>query len=257
MVRPVPALQSPRSRSDSPVEPARRRLIVALDRDNMANRELVETLGDSVRFYKIGFISMLNEGGLELLQDLLARGNDIFLDLKIFDVPHTVKVTIGSIAKVKGIRFATVHGDQSIIDAAREGRGDSDLKILAVTALTHLTEESAREIYNFPSDVSLEEYVYKKTRQLVGYGCDGVIASPHEVATLREAFPERIILVAPAIRMPDDPADDQERIMGPRESIRRGADYLVVGRSIAHHEAPKMRAEDYVREIELGLEARG
>ena len=84
-----------------------------------------------------------------------------------------------------------------------------------------------------------------------------MIASPHEVATLREAFPERIILVAPAIRMPDDPADDQERIMGPRESIRRGADYLVVGRSIAHHEAPKMRAEDYVREIELGLEARG
>lgn len=240
-------------------DPPERRLIVALDMDAQRNRRLVEDLGDLVSFYKFGSISLL-DGGAELLDELLARGKDVFLDLKIFDVPNTVEQTVAKVAQL-GVRFATVHGTTEIIESAARGRGDSNLEILAVTALTSLTARDVREVYGLPDGLSLDEYVVARAKALSEAGCDGVIASPREVKSIRESVitpgGSKLLIVAPGIRMPDDSQDDQVRIGCPYESIRDGADYLVMGRSIYRADDPVRKAELVIEEIRNGLNDRG
>lgn len=234
------------------MESARQRLIVALDRESLeGNRELVDTLGDSVVFYKVGWISLLG-GGLDLVRWLLDRGKDVFLDLKIFDVPNTVAGAIELVAQL-GVRFATVHGVSENIEAAVNARGSSHLQILAVTVLTSLNERDVRRLYSLPADVSLAEHAVNVTKRLVEAGCDGVITSPHEIPLIRNAIPDTTLIVAPGIRLEGESTHDHKRPGTPYESIKNGADYLVVGRSIYRADDPKSRAERYVQEIERGL----
>ena len=156
-----------------------------------------------------------------------------------------------------GVRFATVHGTRAIIEAAMKGRGESDLKILAVTALTSLSGRDIRELYGLPDQITLEEYVVMKAKVLAESGCDGVISSPEEIRGIRESLTTaghpKILIVAPAIRMPGDPSHDQVRIGGPYESVRDGADYLVMGRSIYQAPNPLRKAEAVIAEIRRGL----
>jgi orotidine-5'-phosphate decarboxylase len=237
-------------------ESARERLIVALDlRSPDENRELVNRLGPAVSFYKVGWGTILRPGGNELLGDLLHQGNHIFLDVKFFDVPNTVQEAVSAVAAL-GVRFVTVHGNRDIIEAAVQGRGNSGLKVLAVTVLTSLSELDARRMYGMPDNVTLEQHVVGVARSLVDFGCDGVIASPQEVAEIRRAVPQRVVIAAPAIRLPGEPAHDQKRTGTPYESVLAGADYLVVGRSIYEDSDPRRKVEHYVDAIDRGLRDR-
>jgi orotidine-5'-phosphate decarboxylase len=216
---------------------------------------LVQALGDAVALYKVGWGVLLPPGGPELQDKLLRAGKNVFLDLKFYDVPNTVAVAV-SAAAAQGVRFLTVRGNQEIVKAAAQARGSSPLKVLAVTVLTSLSELDVRRMYGMPGDVTLEDHVVRAARDFVAAGCDGLIASPWEVAAIRRRVPGPFVVVTPGIRLPGEPVDDQKRTGTPHESIANGADYLVVGRSVYRDPRPKAKVEEYLRAIEKGLEER-
>lgn len=229
-------------------------MIVALDLSTPAeNKALVARLDRTVSFYKVGWGVLLRPGGPELLEELLGLGKDVFLDLKFYDVPNSVAVAVGA-AAARGVRFVTVHGNQEIVGAAAKARGTSPLKVLAVTVLTSLSEQEARRMYHLPDDVTLEEHVVQFAKNQVSAGCDGLIASPREVAAIRRAVPDHVVIVTPGIRLEGEPADDQKRTGTPYESIADGADHLVVGRSIYRDPDPAGKAERYVAAIQRALD---
>src|SRR5437762_8349504 len=160
--------------------PARERLIFALDVPTVAEaKEVVEKLGESVLFYKLGLQLFMAGGYYELIEWLRKRGKKIFADLKFFDVPETVKLAVGQL-KNRGVTFATVHGNESILKAAAEEKGD--VKILAVTVLTSLDTNDLQDL-GFQCDV--EALVLSRSRRALAAGCDGVISSGLEAAKLR------------------------------------------------------------------------
>lgn len=234
----------------------RDRLIVALDQKAPEDSErLIATLGDSVTFYKVGWVTLLT-AGLDLVHSLLEQQKQVFLDLKIFDVPNTVGEAIDRVASL-GVRFATVHGNSENIQAAVRGKGDSSLQILAVTILTSLNEHDVRQLYSLPSDVPLARHAANVAKRMMSLGCDGVITSPNEVELIRAEVADKTLIVTPGIRLAGETTHDHKRPGSPFESIKSGADYLVVGRSIYRSDDPKGQAEIYVEEIERGLSARG
>ena len=242
---------------------ARDRLIVALDQDSAADaRALVRDLGDAVSFYKVGWVTLVVTG-IGIVEELRGLGKQVFLDLKLFDVPNTVREAMARVTRL-GVRFATVHGNRENIAAAVAGRAaaihagaEGGLQILAVTALTSLAEHDVRQMYSLPATVSLEEHVVHVARRMVEAGCDGVIASPREIARIRSIFPDTVLIVTPGIRLAGESVDDHKRPGTPADSIRAGADYLVVGRSIYQDSDPRRKAAAYVQEIEKGLAGRG
>jgi orotidine-5'-phosphate decarboxylase len=237
-------------------ESARDRLIVALDLSSPAdNEQLVETLGSAVSFYKLGWGLLLHPGGFDLFESLLRSRKSVFLDLKFYDVPNSVAVAV-SAAAARGVRFLTVHGNQDIIKAAAQARGTGNLKILAVTVLTSLSEVEARRMYGMPDSVTLEEHVAAFARNMVAAGCDGLITSPWEVAAIRRSVPAQVVIATPGIRLEGESKDDQKRTGTPFDSIVNGADYLVVGRSVYRDPDPRGKVEEYVRAIERGLAQR-
>ena len=137
-----------------------------------------------------------------------------------------------------------------------KGRADSNLQILAVTALTSLSADDVRRLYNVPQSVTLEQHVVNMARHLLRFGCDGVIASPREIAAIRAEFPTKVLIVVPGIRMPGEPTDDHQRPGNPYDSVKAGADYLVVGRSIYNDPDPPGKVEDYVDKITRGIDDR-
>ena len=161
----------------------RDRLIVALDLPTPAAAQvLVENLGDSVAFYKVGLELFMTGGCFELIDWLQQRDKKVFVDLKFFDVPATVGRAVRQLTG-RGITFITVHGNDSIMRAAASVKGD--LKILAVTVLTSLDRGDLTDL-GFSCDV--DELVLSRARRAVEAGCDGVIASGQETARLRQAL---------------------------------------------------------------------
>jgi orotidine-5'-phosphate decarboxylase len=219
--------------------PPEERLIFALDVSSTSQaRDLVELLGDSVRFYKLGLELLTGGGYFDLLDWLRARGNKTFADLKLFDVPATVGATVAGLAR-RGITFATVHGNQAMMEAAVAAK--RDLKILAVTALTSLDRGDLDDL-GFQCDV--EALVLSRARRALAAGCDGVISSGLEVPKLRaELEDERLIVVTPGIRPVDNrTSDDQKRVVDVAQAFRNGADYIVVGRPIRDAADPRAAA---------------
>ena len=152
--------------------PRRERLIVALDVPTGAEaRALVEQLGDSVRFYKIGLELFTSGGYFELLDWLAARGNKVFADLKLYDIPETVRRAVANL-RGSGASFMTVHGHRSIMDAAAKEKGG--MKILAVTVLTSFDR---RDLDEMGGSIDVEQLVLQRARGAAESGCDGVIAS--------------------------------------------------------------------------------
>lgn len=228
---------------------ARERLIVALDVPSVAEAErVVGALGGSVLFYKIG-LQQTFAGGLDLARKLVESGKRVFLDVKLHDIDQTVENAVRNIAAM-GVDFVTVHGQGRNIEAAVRGRGDSDLKILAVTVLTSL---SAEDLAADGVRLSLPELVVGRARRAMEAGCDGVIASGMEATAIREMSGNGLLIVTPGIRSEGVPHHDQKRVTTPRQAIARGADYLVVGRQILTAEAPAAMAEQVVGEIEAAL----
>lgn len=213
--------------SDKPI-PREERLIVALDvPDAAAAKALVEQLGDSVKFYKIGLELFMAGGYFELLEWLSAKGKKIFVDLKFFDVPETVRSAVRALANYN-VEFATIHGNQAIMEAAGKDKGK--VKILAVTALTSLDRGDLDDL-GFSCDV--EKLVLSRARRSLEAGCDGVISSGLEAPILRRELGSRIMVVTPGIRpVENKPEDDQKRTVDVAQAFRNGADYIVVGRPI-------------------------
>ncbi|HET9042918.1 MAG TPA: orotidine-5'-phosphate decarboxylase [Burkholderiales bacterium] len=232
-------------RSAKPI-PARDRLIVALDvaAPDQA-RALVATLGDAVTFYKVGLELFMHPGCFELVEWLVRQGKQVFVDLKFFDVPETVRGAVRALRN-RGVTFATVHGNQAILEAAGAEKGD--VKILAVTVLTSLDRGDLDDL-GFQCDVA--ELVLSRARRALAAGCDGVISSGLEAPMLRRELGERILVVTPGIRPVENrPADDQKRTVDVAQAFANGADYIVVGRPIRTAPDPRAAAQAMQATIE-------
>ena len=221
------------------------RLIVALDVPTPTEaRALVEKLGDAARFYKLGLELFMAGGTFELIEWLAERGAKVFVDLKFFDVPETVRRAVRSL-RGRGISFATVHGNQAIMEAAGKEKGE--VKILAVTVLTSLDRGDLDDL-GFSCD--LEHLVLSRARRAIEAGCDGVISSGLEAARLKSEFHDKLIVVTPGIRPVENrPADDQKRTVDVAQAFANGADYIVVGRPIRQAADPRAAAEAIQRTI--------
>ena len=223
--------------------PSQDRLIVALDLPSpLAARELVERLGESVTFYKLGLELFMAGGYFELVDWLLKKNKKVFVDLKFFDVPATVSSAVRQLNN-RGISFVTVHGNDSIVQAAVDAK--DDIKLLAVTVLTSLDRGDLKDL-GFDCDV--EELVLSRARRAAQIGCDGVIASGLEAARLRQALGSKLLIVSPGIR-PIDNDDDQKRVVTPIQAFENGADYIVMGRPIRDAADPKQAAEKIQEQI--------
>ena len=223
--------------------PASDRLIVALDVPTIsAAKELVTVLDDTVGFYKVGLELFMSGGAFELVTWLRERDKKVFVDLKFFDVPATVGRAVSQLNGL-GITFATIHGNDAIMQAAASAAEDVD--ILAVTVLTSLDQGDLSDL-GFDCDVS--ELVVSRARRAVVHGCAGVVASGQEAALLRRELGDTLLVVVPGIR-PVDNQDDQKRTVSAEKALRDGADYLVVGRPIRDAIDPKAAAEQIQGEI--------
>jgi orotidine-5'-phosphate decarboxylase len=225
------------------------RLIVALDLPGVEPAEaMIERLGDSVTFYKIGY-QLSYAGGLPLVQKLTAAGKKVFIDLKLHDIGNTVARGVESLSSL-GATFLTVHAYPQTMQAAVEARGNSGPKILAVTVLTSYNEADVEEAgYR----LTIADLVATRARQAKALGVDGIVCSPEEVAALRAIVGEAMSLVTPGIRPAGSASGDQKRIMTPARAIAAGADYLVVGRPIVEAADPKAAADSIQAEIAQAL----
>jgi len=220
--------------------PRRERLIFALDVSTVEEAKLwVEKLGDSVLFYKLGLQIFMAGGYFELIDWLAARGKKVFVDLKFFDVPETVRLAVAQL-RGKKIQFATVHGNDRILEAA--AREQTGVKILAVTVLTSLDRGDLDDL-GFACDV--EKLVLSRAKRALQLGCHGVISSGLEAPKLREHLGGNFLIVCPGIRpVENKPVDDQKRTVDVEQAFRNGADYIVVGRPIKNAPNPKAGAEE-------------
>jgi orotidine-5'-phosphate decarboxylase len=231
--------------------PPRDRLIVALDLPAVEQAEaMVARLGDSVTFYKIGY-QLGYAGGLALVRKLSDQGKKVFLDLKMHDIGNTVARGVESVAKL-GATFLTVHAYPQTMKGAVEGRGSSDLKILAVTVLTSYNED---DLHAAGFRLGVSELVEARAHQAQVLGVDGLVSSPEEVGSLRKIVGHQMRLVTPGIRPAGAATGDQKRIMTPGRAIAAGADYLVVGRPVLEATDPKAVAETIQAEIAQALGA--
>ncbi len=234
---------------DTPISdkaiPAGERLIVALDlADAQAARALVDVLGTSVRFYKIGLELFMGRGYFDLLDDLMGRGKKVFVDLKFFDVPETVRSAVRALSG-SGATFATVHGNQAIMEAAVKDKGE--LKILAVTVLTSLDRGDLDDL-GFACDV--DRLVLSRARRALETGVDGIVSSGLEAPLIRRELGQKLLVVTPGIRpVENKPVDDQKRTVDVAQAFRNGADYIVVGRPIRLAADPRAAAEAVQRTI--------
>ena len=225
--------------------PRRERLIAALDVPTAAEaRALVEKLGDTACFYKIG-LELATAGGYnELAEWLVKRGNKVFADLKLYDIPATVRRAVANL-RGRGVTFLTVHGNRAIMEAAAKEKGD--IKILAVTVLTSLDKRGLEEM-GYRGEVG--DLVLERTGGALAVGCDGVIASGLEASGIKSKFGGKLLVVTPGVRPAGAEAADQKRTVDVAQAFRNGADYIVVGRPIRDAKDPAAAAEQIQKAIE-------
>ena len=220
-------------------------IIIALDVETAADaRALVKRIGERVGFYKVG-LELYNAAGPEIVRELIDQGKEVFLDLKMYDIPETVKRAVAQVART-GVRFLTVHAVGSVMRAAVEGRAGADLKLLAVTVLTSFGREDMEEM-GYQGEIA--ELVGRRARLAMECGVDGIVASPLEAADLRRLFGPAPILVTPGVRSPGANRGDQKRVATPAEALRDGASYLVIGRQVTRAPDPAAEVERLLEEI--------
>jgi orotidine-5'-phosphate decarboxylase len=220
-------------------------IIVALDVESAAEaRALVARLGTQVNFYKVG-MELYAAAGMEFVRELTGEGKDVFLDLKLYDIPETVKRAVAQVART-GVRFLTIHAVGSAMRAAVEGRGNSELQLLAVTVLTSFGPEDMEDL-NFHGSIS--ELVERRARKAMEVGMEGIVASPLEVSAVRRIAGPKAILVIPGIRSAGADKGDQKRVATPADAMAAGADYLVIGRQITRAADPAREASRVLAEI--------
>jgi orotidine-5'-phosphate decarboxylase len=228
---------------------AREKLIVALDFATPREAEaLVTGLGDTVSFYKIG-LELAYGGGLPFAQDLIRDGKQVFLDLKLHDIPATVSRACAQVAG-SGARFLTVHAFPQTMTAAKLAAAGSSLRILGVTVLTSCDD---RDLADAGYAYGVRDLVSRRAAQACEAGIDGLILSAEEASVIRASVGNKMILVTPGIRQEGSTAADQKRTTTPAAAIAAGADYLVVGRPVTQAKNPREAAAAIVAEIACAL----
>jgi orotidine-5'-phosphate decarboxylase len=225
------------------------RLIVALDVPTVPEAHaLVAKLSGVVSFFKIGLWLQYEPGFDGLIDSLINAGQQIFLDAKMFDIPETVGHAVAAAARRK-VSFITVHGDEAIMKAAISSKGDSNLKIFAVTVLTSLDDAALKEM---GYALTARELVVLRAKKAVECGCDGIISSandnPDNIRLL--AGKGSLLIATPGVRQADGDIQDHRRTATPTEAIQSGADYLVVGRPIIGASDPVAAARSFIAEME-------
>jgi len=227
------------------------RIIVALDVDSAEEaRGLVARLGGRIGFYKVG-MELYAAAGMDFVRELLGQGKDVFLDMKYYDIGETVKRAV-RIAARSGVRLLTVHGSSQVMRAAREGRGDAPLKLLAVTVLTSFDQQ---DLADMGYECAISDLVSLRVLKAMEAGMDGLVCSPLDAAAVRAQAGARAILVTPGVRSGGAAKGDQKRVATPAEAIRNGADYVVVGRQITRAQDPPGEALRVAEEIADALRA--
>lgn len=216
------------------------RIIIALDLTGYdAAASMVDTLGDHVSFYKVGFEMFIRDGE-RILSFLKKAGKEIFLDLKLHDIPNTVKRSVEGICE-KGVGLTTLHtmGGFEMMSAAAEARdncSDGGTRLLGVTVLTSMSESALHE------DLKVQETLPGMVKGLATVarraGLNGVVASAQELPVLREHLPEDFLIVTPGIRPSWAETGDQKRVVTPGKAFDMGASYLVIGRPVTEHKNP-------------------
>jgi orotidine-5'-phosphate decarboxylase len=225
--------------------PARDRLIVALDlADAEAAQAMTARLGDSVGFYKIG-LELTYGGGLPLARRLVDQGKQVFLDLKLHDIPNTVARATEQVAQI-GATFLTIHAFPQTMRAAVGALGGSPMKLLGVTVMTSYDDHDLAEA---GYGMGVADLVARRARQAQATGVHGLILSAEEASTMRALLGPDMLLVTPGIRPAGAALADQKRVMTPARAIAAGADYLVVGRPVTQAADPRAAAEAIVAEI--------
>ena len=220
-------------------------LIIALDLDSASQaRMLVEKLDDAVDFYKVG-MELYAAEGMPFVRELLNRGKQVFLDLKLYDIGETVKRAVARIAPC-GPTFLSVHGSNAIMRAAVEGRGEHKVKLLGVTVLTSFDRQDLAEL-GYPCEA--RELVALRTRNAMSAGVDGLVCSPLEAADVRAIAGPDTIVVTPGVRSRSASAGDQKRVATPAEAIASGASYVVIGRQITRAEDPQAEVRRILAEL--------
>ena len=218
--------------------PRRERLIAALDVPTAADaRQMAEKLGNSVSFYKIGLELSTSGGYFELLDWLVKRGNRVFCDLKLHDIPETVRRAVANL-RGRGVTFLTVHADRGVMEAAVKEKGD--IKVLAVTVLTSTSQADLAE-QGYAG--KLEDLALSRARAAGELGCDGIICSGLEVAGIKAKLGGKLLAITPGIRPAGGDVGDQKRVVDVAQAFRNGADYIVVGRPIRDAKDPAAAAE--------------
>jgi len=221
------------------------RLIVPLDVPTTDEaRRMVETLGESVSFYKVG-LELFATDGMVLARELKAQGKQVFLDWKLHDIGVTVQRAAAALADT-ACDLLTVHGEPQVMASAVRGRGRSGLKVLAVTVLTSLSDEDLREVGYVDGARALVE---RRIHQAIHAGCDGVVASPHEADLARSLGGKDFLVVTPGVRPDWAAKNDQARVATPVEALRSGASHIVCGRPITAANDPRAAAERIVAEM--------
>jgi orotidine-5'-phosphate decarboxylase len=220
-------------------------IIVALDVDSVVEaRRIVKAIGPRGEFYKVG-LEMYTVAGTEFVRELLGEGKQVFLDLKMYDIPETVKRAVAQVART-GVRFLTVHAVGQVMRAAREGSAASQLGLLGVTVLTSFQKADLEEQgYTCPA----AELVERRARLAMTACMDGVVVSPLEAAAVREAVGPKAIIVTPGVRSAGKDKGDQQRVATPAEAVRNGASYIVMGRQITRAADPAAEVERVLEEI--------
>ena len=230
--------------------PLNDRIILALDVESAEQaKELVKKTESHVNFYKVG-LQLFMASWFNIVDWLSARGHKVMVDLKFFDIPETVKLAVAQLNSHQ-VTFATIHGNDPIIRAAVEAKGD--LALLAVTVLTSFGEDDMRAM---GMTKSIEDLVYLRAKRALELGCDGVVSSGMEAKRLRDKLGSKLLVVTPGIRPGVNlynEQDDQQRVVTARQAIVDGVDYLVVGRPIAKAADPIGVIASLQEEIKQGL----
>ncbi|HWE53444.1 MAG TPA: orotidine-5'-phosphate decarboxylase [Bryobacteraceae bacterium] len=209
-------------------------VIIALDFDSAAEADsLVTALGASAGFYKVG-MELFAATGMDYVRSLVDRGKRVFLDMKYYDIGETVRRAV-AVASRSGAEFLTIHGVGQVMRAALEGRGDSGMKLLAVSVLTSFDQNDVAEL---GYDCGLAELVSQRVSLAMKTRMDGVVASPLEARTIRALTGTDAILVTPGVRSKGASTGDQKRVATPAEAVRDGANYVVIGRQVSRAADP-------------------
>ena len=221
-------------------------IIIALDLDSADEaRKLVRNVGDACRFYKVG-LELYAAAGRAFVEELQGEGNQVFLDLKMYDIGETVKRAVAQVAKL-GVQFLTIHSVPQVMRAAMEGAQGTQLRLLAVTVLTSIDDD---DLHEMGVASSVAELVEKRVRQTIDAKVHGLVCSPLEVAHVRQMTGPEAILVTPGVRSAGAAMGDQKRVASPAEALASGASYLVIGRQVTRAADPGGEVRRILAEID-------